>query len=97
MGVINGKAGKAAALPKSSDMLTLSQPGGADYAHPLALPCLRKFCNYAPGYYCYLVLSRILCSKSMVLQTKCFPFFLSFFLAGFLVANTSSIVTYFLA
>ena len=33
-GVINGKAGKAAALPKFSDMLTLSQPGGADYAHP---------------------------------------------------------------
>ena len=36
-GVINGKAGKAAALPKFSDMLTLSQPGGADYAHPLTL------------------------------------------------------------
>ena len=35
-GVINGKAGKAAALPKCSDMLTLSQPGGVDYAHPLA-------------------------------------------------------------
>ena len=26
-GVINGKAGKAAALPKFSDTLTLSQPG----------------------------------------------------------------------
>ena len=36
-GVINGKAGKAATLPKFSDALTLSQPGGADYAHPLAL------------------------------------------------------------
>ena len=36
-GVINVKAGKAAALRKFSDMLTLSQPGGADYAHPLAL------------------------------------------------------------
>ena len=36
-GVINGKADKAAALPKFSDTLTLSQPGGADYAHPLAL------------------------------------------------------------
>ena len=37
-GVFNGKAGKAAALPKFSDTLTLSQPGGgADYAHPLAL------------------------------------------------------------
>ena len=34
-GVINGKADKAAALPKFSDMLTLSQSGGADYAHPL--------------------------------------------------------------
>ena len=32
-GVINGKAGKAAALPKFSDTLTLSQPRGADYAH----------------------------------------------------------------
>ena len=30
------KAGKAAALPKFSDTLTLSQPGGgADYARPL--------------------------------------------------------------
>ena len=34
-GVINGKADKAAALPKFSDLLTLSQSGGADYAHPL--------------------------------------------------------------
>ena len=30
MGVINGEAGKAAALPKFSDTITLSQPGGAD-------------------------------------------------------------------
>ena len=36
-GVINGKAGKAAALPNFSDTLTLSQSKGADYAHPLAL------------------------------------------------------------
>jgi hypothetical protein len=36
-GVINGKAGKATALPKFSDTLTLSQPEGADYAGPLAL------------------------------------------------------------
>ena len=36
-GVINGKAGKAAALPKFSDMLTPSQPEGAYNAHPLAL------------------------------------------------------------
>ena len=36
----------AAALPKFSDTLTLSQLGGrADYDHPLALPCL----DYAPG------------------------------------------------
>ena len=41
-GVINGKAGKAAALHNFSDMLTLSQPRGADYAHPLVLPCLKK-------------------------------------------------------
>ena len=36
-GVINGKAGKAAALPKFSDTLFLSQPEGAEYAHPLDL------------------------------------------------------------
>jgi hypothetical protein len=34
--------------PKFSDTLTLSQPGGADYAYPLALPHLNKFCDYAP-------------------------------------------------
>jgi hypothetical protein len=44
-GVINGKAGKA--------RLTLSQPGeGADYAHPLALPNLKKFYDYAPKVVC---------------------------------------------
>ncbi len=43
MGIINGKAGKAAALPRFSDTLTLSQPERADYAHPLALPQLTKF------------------------------------------------------
>ena len=36
-GVINGKAGKAAALPQFSDTLSLSQPEGAEHAHPLAL------------------------------------------------------------
>ena len=36
-GVIIGEAGKADALPKFSDMLTLSQSRGTDYAHPLAL------------------------------------------------------------
>ena len=41
-GVIYSKAGKAAALPKSSDTLTLSQSGGADYAQPLDLPHLKK-------------------------------------------------------
>ena len=42
------KGGKA--LPKFSDTLTLSQPrgGGANYAHPLTLPCLKKFRDYAP-------------------------------------------------
>ena len=40
--VINGKAGKVAALSKFSDALTLSQPRGADYAHPFALPCLKN-------------------------------------------------------
>ena len=42
-GVINGKAGEAAALPKFSDMLTLSQLRGADYAQLLALPRLNFF------------------------------------------------------
>ena len=44
-GVINGNA----ALPKFLYTLTLSQPGVADYAHPLALPQLNKFCDYAPA------------------------------------------------
>ena len=39
-GVINGKEGKEAALLKFSDTLTLCQSGGADYAHPWALPHL---------------------------------------------------------
>ena len=34
-GVINGKAGNAAALPKFPDTLTLSQSRGTDYAQPL--------------------------------------------------------------
>ena len=42
-GVINGKAGKKAALPKFSNALTLSQPGRADSAQPLALPYLEFF------------------------------------------------------
>ena len=46
-GVINGKAGKAAALPKFSDTLTISQSEGADYAQPLALPHLKCFRDYA--------------------------------------------------
>ena len=29
-------------------MLTPYQPGGVDYAHLLALPCLKKICDYAP-------------------------------------------------
>ena len=42
-GVIDGKADKAAALPKFSDTVTLSQPRGADYAHPLALLALKNY------------------------------------------------------
>ena len=42
-GAINGEAGKAAALLKFSDTLTLSQPGWADYDQPLALPHLKFF------------------------------------------------------
>ena len=47
-GVINVKANKAAALPKFSDMLTLSQPRGEDYAYQLALPHQKMFRDYAP-------------------------------------------------
>ena len=44
-GLINGKAPTAAALPKFSDTLTLSQSGGegADYPQPLTLPHLKFF------------------------------------------------------
>ena len=50
--VINGKADKAPALHKLSDTLTPSQPGITDYAHPIALPHLKSFPDYAPeiGY-----------------------------------------------
>ena len=46
--VINGKADKAAALPKFSDTINLSQPWGADYTQPLALPHLKNVSDYAP-------------------------------------------------
>ena len=49
-GVINGKAGKAAALPKFSDTLTLSQSEGADCAQPLALLPLNFFVRITPLY-----------------------------------------------
>ena len=39
---INGKAGKAAALPKFSDTPNLSQPGRSEYAQPLPLTCPTK-------------------------------------------------------
>jgi hypothetical protein len=48
-GVINGKAGKAAVLPKFSSKLTLFQPVGADYTHPLALPHIKNFRDYDPA------------------------------------------------
>ena len=41
-GVINGREGKEAALPKFSDMLSLCPSEGEDYAQPLALPCLKN-------------------------------------------------------
>ena len=44
-GVINGKAGKAAALPKFSNMLTLFQPG---LPNTLALPHLNFCHDYDP-------------------------------------------------
>ena len=42
-GIINGKAGKAAASPKFLYTLTLSQSGGADYTQPLALLHLKFY------------------------------------------------------
>ena len=41
------QARQAAALPKFSDTLTLSQPEGTDYADPLAL-LAKKIQDYAP-------------------------------------------------
>ena len=65
-GVINGKAGKAAALPKFSDMLSLLQSGlGADYAQTLALPHLYIFRDYAPVISLETpILLRTMCKKS---------------------------------
>jgi hypothetical protein len=40
--VINGKTDKAAALPKFSDTLTLSQPGGGRLCPPIGLACLKN-------------------------------------------------------
>ena len=42
-GIINSKAGKAAASPKFLDTLNLSQSGGADYTQPLALLYLKFY------------------------------------------------------
>ena len=43
-GIINGKAGKAAALPKFSDMLTLSQPerGGSRLSPNIVITSLNR-------------------------------------------------------
>jgi hypothetical protein len=46
--VINGKAGKAAALPKFSGTLSLSQSEGADYGQSLALTHLKIIRDYTP-------------------------------------------------
>ena len=46
-GLILGRF-RLAALPKFSDTLTLSQPGGTDYADPLALLAEKKIPDYAP-------------------------------------------------
>ena len=45
--VITGKAGKAAALPRFPNTLTLSQSGWEHYAKQLALPHLQFFPDYA--------------------------------------------------
>ena len=73
--VINGKAGKAAALPKFSDTLTLSQSGGADYAQPLDLPHL-KFFVITPLYHgvfvhTYSVIFLVGCFQIWSLKNSC--------------------------
>ena len=45
---INGMAGKAAALPKFSDTLTLSQPEGGRLCPPIGFASPKYFRNYAP-------------------------------------------------
>ena len=63
-------AGQAAALPKSSNMSTLSQPKGADYAHPMAFPCPKKFCDYAPDLVLFKADILLLSIRSLWLLQK---------------------------
>jgi hypothetical protein len=64
-GVINGKAAKAAALPKFSDVSTLSQSREADYAD-FASPKIGL--DYAPGIHvCLIVQSHFQHSKGVFL------------------------------
>jgi hypothetical protein len=55
-GVINGKAGKtASSLPKELGTLNLSQPGGADYANPLALLAWKNYLITPLYHHAYLL------------------------------------------
>ena len=58
-GVINGKAGKTAALPKFSDTLTLSQSRGQIISQPLALPHLKSLRDYAPAAFVIITLTEM--------------------------------------
>ena len=67
-GLINGKEGKAAALPKFLDMLTLSQPeGGGRHIMPTHWVCY-FFYNYAPDVLLFRK-SEILHYKVLVCNT----------------------------
>jgi len=45
-------------------MLTLYQQGGADFAHPLAMPCLNNFRDYAPDYRSPYVCPETVCTRN---------------------------------
>ena len=59
-GVINGKADKAAALPKFSDMLTLSQRGGRGKLHPpIGFASHKIIRDYAPAVFNWALICKL--------------------------------------
>jgi hypothetical protein len=65
-GIINGKAGKVAALPKFFRYINPISTRGADYGHTLALPHLNIFREYTPAF------SKRLKCFCVKLQLECF-------------------------